>query len=93
MKIKFRVSQLTNIDPQAIKGLIQLKLKDEDKALEVTDKSVRFYDNPWVMRWNFQHVGRLDGGTFNIDVSDSGTSASLHFYLNLFPHSSRYQYL
>ena len=84
MKIKFRVSQITKLDPKIINGLILLKLKDEKyDVLEVTENSVKFYDNPWVLRWNFQQVGRLDGGVFKIDTSENCTSVTLHYYLNL----------
>ena len=48
MKIKLRVSQNTTLDPKVINGLILLKLKDKKyDVLEVTDNSVKFYDNPW----------------------------------------------
>lgn len=86
MKIKFRVSQNTTLDPKVINSLILLKLKDKKyDVLEVTDNSVKFYDNPWVLRWNFQQVRRLDGGSFNINVSNNTILVTLHFYLNLFP--------
>lgn len=86
IKIKFRVSQATNLDLKIINGLILFKLKDKKyDVLEVTDNSVKFYDNPWVLRWNFQQVRRLDGGTFETTVSDNGILVSLYFYLNLFP--------
>jgi len=83
-KIKFKVSQITQLDPKIINGLILLKLKDEKyDILKVTVNSVEFYDNPWVFRWNFQQVGRLDGGIFTIDTSDSQTSITLNYYLNV----------
>jgi hypothetical protein len=86
MKIKFRVSQNTTLDPKVINGLILLKLKDKNyDVLEVTDNCVKFYDNPWVLRWNFQQVRRLDGGSFNISISNNAILVTLHFYLNLFP--------
>lgn len=86
MKIKFRVSQNTTLDPKVIKGFILLKLNDKEyDVLEVNDNSVKFYDNPWVLRWNFQQTSRLDGGSFNIDTFNNTVLVTLHFYLNLFP--------
>ena len=38
-----------------------------------------------VLRWNFQQVRRLDGGSFNINISNNAILVTLHFYLNLFP--------
>jgi hypothetical protein len=86
MKIKFLVSQITTFEPPVINGLILLKLKDKKyQVLDVTNKSVRFDDNPWTWGWNFQQIGRLDGGTFKTTVSDKGILVNLHFYLNLLP--------
>ncbi len=86
MKLKFQVSQNTTLDPEIINGLILLKLKDKKyDVLEVSDNKVKFYDNPWVLRWNFQQVGRLDGGSFKINTINNATQVTLHFYLNLFP--------
>ena len=80
MKINFQVSQITTLNPQVINRLIQSKLRDmKYDILEVTDNSVKFYDNPWVLRWNFQQVRRLDGGSFQID----NTSVTLNYYLSL----------
>ena len=80
MKINFQVSQITTIDPQVINLRIQLKLKDNKyDVLEVTENCVKFYDDPWVLRWNFQQVRRLDGGSFDIN----NTSVTLNYYLSL----------
>jgi len=82
MKINFQVSQLTTNDPQVIIRRIQLKLKEKKyDILEVTDNSVKFYDDPWVLRWTHQQAMRLDGGSFKIN----DTSIALNYYLNLWP--------
>ena len=84
MKINFRVSQVTNLDPEVINGLIQLELRDKRyDVLEVTNNSVRFYDNPWVFRWSGQQIMRLDGGIFKIDTSDNCISVTLNYYFRL----------
>jgi hypothetical protein len=80
MKIRFQVSKITHADPQVIKGIIQLKLKDSEYViLEAPNNSIKFDDNPWILRWNHQQVRRLDGGIFEID----NTSITLKYYLNL----------
>jgi len=84
MKMKFHVSQITTLDPKIINGLILLKLRDRKyDVLEATDNGVKFYDNPWVLRWNFQQVRRLDGGIFKIDTSNNCTSVILNYHLSL----------
>jgi len=85
-KIKFQISQTTELDPEIITGLILLKLKDKKyDVLEVTRNNVKFYDNPWVWRWSFQQAERLDGGDFKIDTTDNCTSVTLNYYFNLWP--------
>jgi hypothetical protein len=84
LKMKFLVSQITSVAPQIINGLIQIKLRDKKyDILEVTDNSVKFYDNPWVLRWRSEQVRRLDEGVFTIDTTDNNTSVNLHYHLNL----------
>jgi hypothetical protein len=82
MKVNCKVSQSTTIDPKIIIGRIQLKLQDKRyDILEVTGNSVKFYDDPWVLRWRHQQVRTLDGGSFKID----NKLVILNYYLNLWP--------
>jgi hypothetical protein len=84
MKLKFQVSQTTLLDPDTIKGLIMLKLKDEEYRIQDSDKnSIAFDDDPWVMRWNFQLAGRLDGGQFEITPLNDSVLVTLKYYINL----------
>ena len=81
MKIRFQVSQKTNIDYQIIKGIIQLKLRDEKYTVtESTDRSIKFYDNPWVLGLRSKYIRRLDGGIFTINNT---TDLILNYYLDL----------
>jgi hypothetical protein len=86
MKLKFHISQITDLDPQIIKDLILLKLNDiEYTTLEVSNASIRFYDNPWVLLRRPQWRKRLDGGSFDIKVSGNKTSVILNYYFNILP--------
>jgi hypothetical protein len=84
MKIKFQVSQTTNLEPSIIIDRILILLKDKKYRIqEVTDNSITFDDDPWVLRWNFQQIRRLDGGRFEICASDGSKSVSFKCYLDI----------
>jgi hypothetical protein len=84
IKLRFQVSQSTNHEPPIIIDSILLKLKDKKyNVIDVTDSSVKFKERPWVIMSNFRATMRLDGGRFEIGVSDNGMLVSLHYYYNL----------
>jgi hypothetical protein len=86
IKLRFKVSQSTILEPPIVIERIHLKLNDKKyNVIEVTDNTVIFKERPWVLMWNFQAARRLDGGHFEIDLSNNGQSVSLNYYINLLP--------
>ncbi|MGZ3820214.1 MAG: hypothetical protein ACXVB6_06460 [Mucilaginibacter sp.] len=86
LKLNYRVSKPTNLEPTVINERILLKLNDEKyNVIEATDHVVTFKERPWVLMSNAKAARRLDGGRFEIGVADNNPSLSLHYYLNLVP--------
>jgi hypothetical protein len=85
MKLKFRASQTTDKDPQAIKELILLKLKDKRyRILAVNDDSITFDDRSeeLVTVFRGQRTGRFEEGTFQINRRDNSTIVVLNFSIS-----------
>jgi hypothetical protein len=86
MKLKYQISQTTDLEPQIIIERIRLKLEYKKySVVDVTDSSIKFKERPWALMWNFEAVRRLDGGRFEIGVSGNGMSVNLLYYLNILP--------
>jgi hypothetical protein len=86
MKLKFQVSQSTDLQPPVIIERILLKLRDYTySVIDVADNSVSFKERPWRLMSNIQAARRLDGGQFEIEVSNNRISLCLHYYLDLLP--------
>ena len=86
MRLKFHVTQTINVEPSVLIDRILLKLKLVKYEIEeVNDNCVLFNDNPWILRWRHEAIKRLDGGKFEINISQDITSVTLHYYLKLLP--------
>ena len=84
MKLKFKISQTTDLAPEIIIDRIKAELdKNKYRVLSVTNNSVKFDESPWKLMWNFQAVRRLDGGEFKVSLQDNLTSVSFSYYLSL----------
>ncbi len=86
MKLKYKISQPTNLDGKIIIDTIIAKLEhNKYRILSVGYDSVNFDESPWKLMWNFQAVRRLEGGRFEVDILGKDTSVSLKYYINLLP--------
>jgi hypothetical protein len=86
IKINFTLTQTTQLDPKAAINLFRLKLKGEEyKILEENDDSLRFYNSPWQLRWNFEPYIALDGGDVDIKTVDGIKLISFNYYVDFFP--------
>lgn len=84
MKLKFKISQSTNLDPQIITGKIVSLLDDgKYRVNNVTDSTVEFDDDPWELIWNFEAVKRLDGGKFEISLLNKEALITFTWYKSL----------
>jgi hypothetical protein len=84
MKLKFKVSQSTNLHPQIITGKIVSLLDDgKYRVNHVTDSRVEFDENPWKLMWNFEAAKRLDGGKFEISMLNNEVLITFTWYKNL----------
>ncbi|SDP60756.1 hypothetical protein SAMN05428975_2049 [Mucilaginibacter sp. OK268] len=84
MKLKFKISQTTNLAPEIIIDRIKGELDQKKyRVLTMTNSSVKFDESPWKLMWNFQAVRRLDGGEFEVSLQDNLTSVTFSYYLSL----------
>ena len=84
MKLKFKISQTTDLAPEIIIDRIKAELdQNKYRVLSVTNNSVKFDESPWKLMWNFQAVRRLDGGKFDVSLQDNLTSVTFNYYLSL----------
>jgi len=84
MKLKFKISRATNLNPQIVIDRITKKLDNDNyRILNVTDDTVEFDESPWKIMWNFQAARRLDGGKFEIHESDNLFSITFSYYRSL----------
>lgn len=84
MKLKFKISQTTDLAPEIIIDRIKAELdQNKYRVLSVTNNSVKFDESPWKLMWNFQAVRRLDGGEFEVSLQDNLTSVTFGYYRSL----------
>jgi len=83
MKIRFKASRITTLEPHLIISEIILKLKGNYVIIDRTDRGVIFKKNFWVRRSMLENFRTFSGGEFKIQTLKSETTLHLEYYLNI----------
>ncbi|SDD94947.1 hypothetical protein SAMN05216464_103131 [Mucilaginibacter pineti] len=84
MKLKFKISQSTDLAPRVIVDRINAKLEKEDyRIINITTDLVEFDESMWKLMSRSKAMTRLDGGTFEINLQDNLASVTFSYYLSL----------
>ena len=82
MKLKYQIAETTNLDPQMlIDGICAMLEKRKYRVINKNGYTVRFDDYALWFKW--RNVSRVDGGVFEVRISENGSTISLVYYLNL----------
>jgi hypothetical protein len=86
MKLRFKISRLTNLDSQIVINRITNELEEKKYRVQnTTNHTVEFDDkhNPWEIMWNFQAAKRFDGGKFEVNFSTGLVTIIFSYYRSL----------
>ncbi|QEM12190.1 hypothetical protein [Mucilaginibacter rubeus] len=87
VKIKFTISQETNLDPQNLKEtIVEVLTNSGYKVIRVTDSMIMFDDtgdNRWSLRGE-KGFKMMQEGQFEILTSEKGATIQLTYYFDVF---------
>lgn len=84
LRLTFKISRSTDLPiwPLVDKILAELNKRDL-RIINSTSSIVEFNDNPWKLRWNFEAMGRLEGGKFEFSSTDNSILVTFSYYRKL----------
>ena len=86
MKIKFQISEISLLEPQAVNDKILLLLKKQNYIIENrTNSAIAFKDDNWEMRSKGTGFRKVDKGLFEIIPSNEGTLIKYTYYISFLP--------
>jgi hypothetical protein len=84
MKITYHISGTADIQPSEIsERILPLLNKPGYVILEKNSKTIEFKDNIWRLGSRMQAYGRVDGGTFEINIEGAGVVVNFDYYVSL----------
>jgi len=84
-RLNHHISEKTALENETIILNTLAELSDKKyTVISFTDSNLKFKTNPWEIGWNFSPV-TLDGGEFNLTVSDQETLVTLNYYDGFLP--------
>jgi hypothetical protein len=84
MKLRFKITRSTSLSPPALTGKIVSRLDYGNyRVVNVTAHVVEFNDPPWKLMERTKAMKRLDGGQFEIRVSDTQILIIFNYYVSL----------
>ncbi|WP_426669660.1 hypothetical protein ACPPVU_00155 [Mucilaginibacter sp. McL0603] len=86
MKLTYTLSESSNLDSKTAIDKIVLELNNNKyRVLDTTNNKVEFDDNSFKFMWSFETVGRIDGGTFKVEVLKNNIEVTLDYNINVLP--------
>jgi hypothetical protein len=86
MKIKFQISETSQLEPQAVIDKILLLLKKQNYIIEDrTNSVISFKDDNWEMRSKNTGFRKVDKGSFEVTLANEGTLIRYIYYISFLP--------
>jgi hypothetical protein len=80
MKLKYRISRPTNLTREVLIEKILSKIKEEKYGVvSVTPGTVTFNSDYGGLVWNWEYLGRLDSGAFEIVIGEEHNDINLEY--------------